>query len=398
MAGAGIAEAAGRLARLSKSCGIALIAAAVLMVAATLLHPSRETATTIVASESRLVAAHVAYTLAWLLVLLGLSRALCGSGRRDGTAGIGRLLDCFLRHLSDRGDGGLRFPGPGLGQAVTGGARLDQPVNARADRQWVGGDPVHDRLHHVGRCHDQARDTAPWVRRPGRRGRSVVAVVLMASPPWMLLQPDQVTRTELNRWFLTVAGSVDAITAGVLLALAQRPRRTLLIVELEGAVIVAGAIILPFQPSFAAILAVGVVPLIAYPYWGEMRMFASWWAGVSRALLILARWRVPGFLPRQLLHTRDRSAGPIRRPVGAGGLTTPKHATVLALAGVLAVSRGPGWRILRGRSVQRGLAIPGTGCRTGAAASPGVLGSHRRRGGTSHRRWIRPRRMARIRK
>jgi hypothetical protein len=31
----------------------------------------------------------------------------------------------------------------------------------------------------------------------------VVAVVLMASAPWVLLQPDQTTRTELNRWFLT---------------------------------------------------------------------------------------------------------------------------------------------------------------------------------------------------
>ena len=43
----------------------------------------------------------------------------------------------------------------------------------------------------------------------------VVAVVLMASAPWVLLQPDQDVRTELNRWFLTVAGSVDAITACV---------------------------------------------------------------------------------------------------------------------------------------------------------------------------------------
>jgi peptidoglycan/LPS O-acetylase OafA/YrhL len=45
----------------------------------------------------------------------------------------------------------------------------------------------------------------------------VVAVVLMAAP-WVLLQPDQQTSTELNRWFLTVAGSVDAIAAGMLLA------------------------------------------------------------------------------------------------------------------------------------------------------------------------------------
>jgi hypothetical protein len=100
----------------------------------------------------------------------------------------------------------------------------------------------------------------------------VVAVVLMASAPWVPLQPDQDVRTEPNRWFLTVAGSVDAITAGVLLALARRLRRTLLVLELAGAVILAGAIILPFQPTFAAILAIGVVPLIAYQYWRDVRM------------------------------------------------------------------------------------------------------------------------------
>ena len=81
----------------------------------------------------------------------------------------------------------------------------------------------------------------------------------------MLLKPDQQTHNELNRWFLTVAGSVDAIAAGVLLALALRPRRTLLIVEHAMAAIVAGRIILPCQPSFAAILAIGVIPLVAYP-------------------------------------------------------------------------------------------------------------------------------------
>ena len=66
---------------------------------------------------------------------------------------------------------------------------------------------------------------------------------------------------------------MDAITAGGLLALARRLRRTLLVLELAGAVIVAGAIIiLPFQPTFAAILAIGVVPLIAYQYWRDVRM------------------------------------------------------------------------------------------------------------------------------
>lgn len=151
----------------------------------------------------------------------------------------------------------------------------------------------------------------------------VVAVVLMASAPWVLLQPDQEVRTELNRWFLTVAGSVDAITAGVLLALAQRPPRTLLIVELTGVVIVAGAIILPFQPTFAAILAIGVVPLIAYPYWREVRTFPSWWAGVSWSVLILAVLAALRFSSRRLSHSRGRSAVPMRPLAGAGGWTTP---------------------------------------------------------------------------
>jgi hypothetical protein len=176
----------------------------------------------------------------------------------------------------------------------------------------------------------------------------VVAVVLMASAPWVLLQPDQQTRTELNRWFFTVAGSVDAITAGVLLALAQQPRRTLLVVELAAAVIVAGAIILPFQPSFAAILAIGVVPLITYPYWREVRTFRSWWVGVSRSVLILAALAGAALLitaatafPRQIGGTD---------PAARGGwwLDYAEHAAVLALAGVLAASRGRGWRILRG--------------------------------------------------
>ena len=167
----------------------------------------------------------------------------------------------------------------------------------------------------------------------------VVAVVLMASAPWVLLQPDQDIRTELNRWFLTVAGSVDAITVGVLLVLALQPRRTLLVVELAGAVVVAGAIILPFQPSFAAILAVGVIPLIAYPYWRDFRRTLHPAGGVSRLLL--------GLAVRPLPRSRDSSrrpfptwAQPIRPLTQVGGRTTPsKH--ILALAGVLAANRGP---------------------------------------------------------
>jgi hypothetical protein len=62
-------------------------------------------------------------------------------------------------------------------------------------------------------------------------------------------------------------------------SLARRLRGPYWFFELAGAVIVAGAIILPFQPTFAAILAIGVVPLIAYPYWRDVRMLHNAEAG-----------------------------------------------------------------------------------------------------------------------
>jgi hypothetical protein len=41
-------------------------------------------------------------------------------------------------------------------------------------------------------------------------------------------------------------------------------------------------------PSLPAILAIGLVQLIAYLYWRDVRMFPSWCTGVSGLLLSLA--------------------------------------------------------------------------------------------------------------
>jgi hypothetical protein len=115
----------------------------------------------------------------------------------------------------------------------------------------------------------------------------LVAVVLAVPAPWVVLQPEDPNAAE-NRWFLTVAGSMDAIAVVMFFALVQRPRRTLLFVEMSAAAVIAAAIILPLDLLFAAILAVAVVPLVAYPYWRDARAFPSSWAGVPRPPLILA--------------------------------------------------------------------------------------------------------------
>ena len=95
MTGPVMAEDAPWSSRLFSWCGVALIAAAVLMVVASLLHPIRETATTIVASEPRLVAAHVAYTVAWLLVLLGLPGLYAAQRGQMGPLGLVGFLTAF---------------------------------------------------------------------------------------------------------------------------------------------------------------------------------------------------------------------------------------------------------------------------------------------------------------
>jgi hypothetical protein len=87
-----MAEEAAANERLLRWFGMALVVAGPLIVAASLLHPSRETAATIIASESRLVAAHVLFTLYGALVMLGLP-GLYAAHR----AGMGRLgLTGFL--------------------------------------------------------------------------------------------------------------------------------------------------------------------------------------------------------------------------------------------------------------------------------------------------------------
>jgi hypothetical protein len=96
MADGVVAEGAGPLVRFLRWCGLALVAGGVLMVVATLLHPARETAATIVASEWRLVAAHVVYTLAWLFVLLGLPGLYAAQRGGMGRLGLVGFLTAFV--------------------------------------------------------------------------------------------------------------------------------------------------------------------------------------------------------------------------------------------------------------------------------------------------------------
>src|SRR6476620_2497714 len=113
-------EAGGPWARLLSWSGLAVVAAGVLMVAATLLHPSHETATTIIASERRLVAAHVTYTLSWLLVLLGLPGLYAAERRRLGRLGLAGFLTAFAGTYLIAVTGNFGFLAPVLAKKAPG--------------------------------------------------------------------------------------------------------------------------------------------------------------------------------------------------------------------------------------------------------------------------------------
>jgi hypothetical protein len=84
------------LAALLRWSGLALIAGGLLMAVATALHPSRETAATILQAEVRLVAAHVLFTLSSLLVLLGLPGLYGAESARMGRLGLVGFLVAFM--------------------------------------------------------------------------------------------------------------------------------------------------------------------------------------------------------------------------------------------------------------------------------------------------------------
>jgi hypothetical protein len=76
--------------------GLVLVAGGLLMAVATALHPSPETPATILAAEVRLVAAHVLFTLSYLMVLLGLPGLYGAESVRTGRLGLVGFLAAFM--------------------------------------------------------------------------------------------------------------------------------------------------------------------------------------------------------------------------------------------------------------------------------------------------------------
>jgi hypothetical protein len=112
--GAGLERSGPSLAALLRWSGLALVAGGLLMAVATVLHPSRETPATILEAEVRLVAAHVLFTLSYLLVLLGLPGLYGANAVRMGRLGLVGFLAAFLGTMLIAVSGNFGFLAPVL--------------------------------------------------------------------------------------------------------------------------------------------------------------------------------------------------------------------------------------------------------------------------------------------
>jgi hypothetical protein len=102
------------LAALVRWSGLALVAGGLLLAVASALHPSRETTATILQAEVRLVAAHVLFTLSYLLVLLGLPGLYGAHSVTMGRLGLVGFLAAFTGTMLVAVSGNFGFLAPVL--------------------------------------------------------------------------------------------------------------------------------------------------------------------------------------------------------------------------------------------------------------------------------------------
>jgi hypothetical protein len=176
----------------------------------------------------------------------------------------------------------------------------------------------------------------------------VFAGLMNARAGWMLVGASGDLHPELNRWFTTVAGAADLIMAGCFLALAWRPQFYLLFSFTVIAAVVAAAINLPFVPEFAVILAAVVPVLVAYPYWSQLRALPTWWRRPHVAMLaVSAVSAVVLFLVAGIDVVRQ-IGGTDAAAQANWWADYAEHASLVGIAGLMASSGRPGWRILGG--------------------------------------------------
>src|SRR3954447_13634633 len=175
---------------------------------------------------------------------------------------------------------------------------------------------------------------------------SVNATNLLA--PWtFILTPDD-KLAEPHRWFFVVSAAADLLLMASFIGLVVKPRLTVLAAWIPVSLVIVLVTIVPLQPEFLILVAIVVLPAtIAYPYWRDLRAWRDWWDGVRPELMAFAAVVAAAMLVVAVIAFR-------RQVIRDDSVTDAnwwnddaEHTADFALAGLLAISRGPGALILR---------------------------------------------------
>jgi hypothetical protein len=182
---------------------------------------------------------------------------------------------------------------------------------------------------------------------------SLVALALLTATanvlaPWRSINIDSLADPTHARWSLALEGVVDLLGLVCVVGALLRPACSALLVQyLLCAAVAAAAVIIPFTgPIF--LLTVGLLLLIplTYPYPRELFSLSSP-KGPSQLLLAVGVIAAAVLSPVAVHAIRIQATLPRGRGSDFNILATDtEHLLLLALAGLLAATRRPGWEVL----------------------------------------------------
>jgi hypothetical protein len=183
-------------------------------------------------------------------------------------------------------------------------------------------------------------------------GGMVALAFLTSTPnvlaPWMVVNLEDLADPRDMRWDLALEGVVDLLGVVCLVVALARPARSALLVQyLLYAAVLATAVIIPFTgPKFLITIGILLLVPVTYPYPRELFTLRSK-PGPSAGLLTVAVVAAAVLLTLAVQALRVQAT----LPRGSGSefnalATNAEHLVLLALAGMLAATRRPGWKVM----------------------------------------------------
>lgn len=165
--------------------------------------------------------------------------------------------------------------------------------------------------------------------------------------PWTVVNVEDLTDPAHARWALALEGVVDLLVLVCLVVVLVRPARSALLAQyVLYATLVAAAVMVPFSPLFLVTVAILLLVPLTYPYPRELWGLQSR-SGPAYPLLAVAVVAAAVLVPLAVQALRTQATLPRGSGSDFNGLaTSAEHLLLLALAGLLAATRRPGWRVL----------------------------------------------------